>query len=92
MLSGTEPIGEALLEFFGGDAEGAAMVGAGDFPELSLRVEGVDTAGVAKRYVAVDLAVDQQDWDVGCGCGILRRDFIHLQVVFPAGAEEGNFD
>ena len=30
--------------------------------------------------------------DGGCGYGIFGRNFLHVQVVFPAGAEEGDFD
>jgi hypothetical protein len=41
--------------------------------------------------VAVDLAVNQENGGFSCGYGIFGRDFLHLQVVFEAGTEEGDF-
>ena len=76
----------------GGGAEGAAVVGGGDFPELGVWVAGVDAAGVADGDVAVGLAVDEEDWDGGRGYGIFGGDFLHVEVVLQAGAEEGDFD
>ena len=88
----SEPSQKAALEFFRGRAKGAAVVGGWDFPELSARIAGVDTAGMADGDVAVDLAVDEEDWDGGRGYGIFGRDFLHVEVVLPAGAEEGDFN
>ena len=55
---GCEPGQDALLKFLGGGAEGAAVVGSGDFPELGVGIMGVNVARVADGDVAVDVAVD----------------------------------
>jgi hypothetical protein len=68
------------------------MVGGGDFPELGVWVTGADAAGVADGDVAVDLAVNEKDRDRRCGDGLFRRDFLHVEVIFPVRAEEGDFD
>jgi hypothetical protein len=47
---------------------------------------------VAEGDVAVDFAVDEENGDVGSGGGIFGGDFIHVEVIFQAGAEEGDFD
>jgi len=75
-----------VLEFFRGAADCAAMVGIGDFPQLRAWCCGVDEAGVTDGDVAVDLAVDQEDWNMCRGCGILGRDFGHIKAVLPARA------
>ncbi len=42
-----KPFQNAGFEFFWGGADGSAVVGAGDFPELRVGIVGVDEAGVA---------------------------------------------
>ncbi len=54
-----------MLEFFGGGAECAAVVGGGDLPELGVGGVGVDEEGMAERNVAVELAVNQENRDRG---------------------------
>lgn len=44
-------------------ADGAAVIGVGDFPEDCSWIAGVDAAGVAEWDVAVDLAVNKKDRD-----------------------------
>ncbi len=83
---------KSLLEFLWGGADGAAVVGGADFPELGVGIARVDEAGVADWDVAVDLAVDEKDGGRRCGDGIFRRNLLHVEVVFQAGAEEGDFD
>jgi hypothetical protein len=43
--------------------DGAAVIGVGNFPENSVAIEGVDPARVANWDVAVDLAVDEKNWN-----------------------------
>ena len=87
-----EPRQNAVLEFFRGDADGAAVVGGRDFPQDYVWGAGMDSFRVADGDVAVDLAVDQEDWDCRCGCGILGRDVVHVEVILQTHAEEGDFD
>ena len=42
--------------------------------------------------VAVDLAVDEQNRDRGCGHGVFRGNIFHVEVVLQAGAKECDFD
>jgi hypothetical protein len=90
--SDVEQLDDTVLKFFWSGVECATVVGSGDFPELSVGGEGVNSARVADWNIAVDLAVDEKDWDAGRGGGIFGRDLIHVEVVFPTGAEEGDFD
>ena len=53
-----EPTEEAAFEFLRGSAEGAAVVGDRDLPELGVGSVGVDAKGMAEGNVAVDFAVD----------------------------------
>lgn len=87
-----EPGDDALFEFFWRGADGAAVVGMGDFPEYCIWVVGVNFLRVADRNVAVDLAVDQKDGDLRSCDGLFRRNLLQMEVVFPAGAEECGFD
>jgi hypothetical protein len=91
-LARGEPVQKTLLEFLRGGAESAAVVGSGDFPELRVGGARVNKAGVAEGDVAVDLAVDEKNWDAGCGRGVLGGDLLHAKVVLPAGPEESGFD
>jgi len=75
-----------------GGADGAAVVGGRDFPKLSVRISGVNDAGMAARNVAVNLAVDEQNRDRGCGHGVFRGNVFHVEVVLQAGAKECGFD
>jgi hypothetical protein len=87
-----EPVENAALEFLRRGAEGSAVVGSGDFPELGVGGQRVNSARVADGDVAVDFTVDEKDWDIGRGGGIFRRNLIHVEVVLPAGTEEGDFN
>lgn len=68
------------------------MVGAGDFPELCVGGVGVDGFGVANGNVAVDLAVDQENWNSCRLRGIFGGDSGHVEVVLPTRAEKRNLD
>ena len=80
-----------MLEFFGGGADSAAVVGGGRGPERCIWGAGVDATRVADGDVAVDLAVNQKDRDRGGGYGILRRDIFHFEVILQARSQEGYF-
>ena len=87
-----EPRQHALFEFLWGGAYCSAVVGVGDFPQNYFWIAGLDLARVANGYVAVDLAVNQEDWDL-CGCyGIFWRDLLHIEMVLGADVEERKFD
>jgi len=81
-----------LFKFSWSCADGAAVIGVGDLPENRVRIAGVDLAGVAEGNVAVDLAVDEKNWNSRGGDGVLGRDWPHVQVMFPADIEEREFD
>jgi len=91
-LVGNEPREQALFEFLRGGAEGAAVVGGGDLPELGVGSASVNAAGVADRNVAVDFAVNQENGDRGGGGGIFWRNVLHVEVVLQAGADESDLD
>ena len=42
--------------------------------------------------VSVDLAVNQEDWDLRGCYGVLWRDMLHVEMVFRADEEESEFD
>jgi len=67
LRSRDEPGQRAAFEFLGGGAQGAAVVGVGDFPELGAGIAGVDDLRMTDWNVAVDLAVNQEHGDFG-GC------------------------
>ena len=81
-----------MFEFLWGGADGAAVVGGRDFPKLSVRISGVNDAGMADGNVAVNLAVDEQNRDRGCGHGVFRGNVFQVEVVLQAGAKECDFD
>ena len=87
-----EPSQQAVFEFLGSGAHSSAVVGVWYFPELHVRITGVDEAGVADGDVAVDLAVNEKDRNAGRRYGIFWRNIIHVQVVLPARAEKGGLD
>jgi len=87
-----EPRQNAVLEFFRGGTDCAAMVGGRHFPQDCVWGVGMDSFRMANWDVAIDLAVDQEDWDGRCGCGIFGRDVLHVEVILQARAEEGDFD
>jgi hypothetical protein len=47
---------------------------------------------VAWGNVAVDLAVNQEDWNLGGAYCIFWRNVLHVQAVLPANVEKGEFD
>ncbi len=53
-----EPCEQTVFEFFGGGAEGAAVVGGGDWPEFCVGGVGVDDLRMAKGDVAIHFAMD----------------------------------
>jgi len=87
-----EPGEEALFEFLGSCADGAAVIGIGDFPQDSVRIASLNTAGVAWADVAVDVAVDEEDRNFRRGDRIFRRDLPHVEVILPSGVEESEFN
>ncbi len=89
---GNKPGQETTCKFLRGGAGSAAMVGVEDFPEFGVGITGVDDFRMADRNVAVDFAVNQKNWDFGCGNGIFGRNFVHVKFVFQSGSEEGDFD
>lgn len=90
-LVGNEPVQHAAIELLGSGGDGTAVFGAGDFPKLDSGIARMDLAGVADGDVAVELAVDYQNRDLGRGYRIFGRDLIHVEVVLRAGAPERNF-
>jgi hypothetical protein len=91
-VSWGEPRQKALVELLWGCAYGSAVIGVGDFPENCVAISRFYSAGMANRYVAVDLTVNQEDWDL-CGChGIFWRDLLHVEMVLGADVEESEFD
>jgi hypothetical protein len=80
-----------VFEFFWGLADGAAVVGSGDFPELGAGIGCVNGFGVTDGDIAVDLAVDQKNWNFGGGYGVLWRDLLHIEIVLPTRTQEGHF-
>jgi hypothetical protein len=67
-VSWSEPRQEAAFEFLGDGAEGAAVVGAADLPELCVGGACVNALRVTHGNVAIDLAVNQENRDLrGCG-------------------------
>lgn len=79
-LSG-EPYEQASFEFLWSCADGSAVIGVGNFPEYCVAIAGLDAARVADGYVAVDLAMNQEDWDSrGCN-GIFWRNLLHIEPV-----------
>ena len=87
-----EPGQEATFEFLRGSAVSAAVVGVGDFPELSVGIARVDQLRMTDWNVAVDLAVNQENRNVCPGDGIFGRDFLHVEAVLKAGAQESDLD
>ena len=73
-------------------ADRAAVVGGRDFPELGVGIMHVNQARVTDWDVAVDLAVNQKNRDCGDCDGVFRRNLLHVEMIFPACAEEGDFD
>jgi hypothetical protein len=49
---------QAVFEFLWGGADGAAVIGGGDFPEFGVWIPLVDDLRMTNWNVAVDLAVD----------------------------------
>ena len=83
---------QAQFEFCWSSAYGSAVIGVGDFPENCVAIPGLNAAGMANRYVAVDLAVNQEDWNWrGCD-GIFWRGLLQVEMVLPADVEESEFD
>lgn len=62
-----KPCEQTKLEFFWGRADRAAVIGGGDFPELCSGRVDMDQARVPDGNVAVDLAVNQKNWNCACG-------------------------
>jgi hypothetical protein len=87
-----EPRQKALVELLGSCAYGSAVLGVGDFPENYVRIAGLDATGMARRNVAVDLAMNQKDWNSGSCDRIFWRDLLHVEAVLPARVEESEFD
>lgn len=81
-----------MFEFFWSGANRAAVVGGGDFPELGFWISSVDGFGVADGDIAVDLAVNEKDRDVCMRDGIFGGNLLHVEVILPAGAKEGDLD
>jgi hypothetical protein len=91
LRSRDEPGQQAVLKFLRGCAEGAAVVGVGDFPQVCVWGACVNSLRVTYGDVAVDFAVNQENRDC-CSCGgILWGNLLHVQVVLPTRAEEGDF-
>jgi len=76
----------------GGGAYGSAVVGTGDFPELCVGSAGVNGFGVANGNVAVDLAVDEKNWNFGRCDGVLGRKCRQVEVVLPTRSKKRDFD
>ena len=57
---GSEPNQSPMLQFCRSYGYGAAVVSAGDFPELCLGMRELDSAGMTYGDIPVNLAVDQE--------------------------------
>lgn len=56
-----------MFELLRSGADGAAVVSVRNFPENCVGSIGMDLTGVPNRNVAIDLTVNEQDWNRG-GC------------------------
>jgi len=63
LSSWREPSENALFEFLRRSADCAAVIGVRDFPENCVGITEVDLTGVANRDVAIDLTVNEEDWN-----------------------------
>ena len=62
-----KPCEKAVFELWRSGADGAAVVSVRNFPENCVGGIGMDLTGVPDRNVAIDLTVNEQDWNSG-GC------------------------
>ena len=86
-----EPAQYALLELLLGSGDCPAVVGVRDLPQWCPGIVRLDLAGVADWNVAINLAMDQEDWNFCCSCGIFGRDRLQIEVVLPACTEKCDF-
>src|SRR5579871_3058626 len=87
-----KPTYEAVLEFLRSCRDCAAMVGARNFPKSGLRILITNKSRVSRGNIAVDFAVDQQDGHIRLCDKILWRDLLHVEAVFPTGAQKCNLN
>ena len=87
-----EPCEQVLLEFFWGFADGPTVIGCGYFPQDCFAIARLNLVGMTNRDVAVDLSVDQKDWDLRGGDGVFWCDLLHVESALQADVEEGEFD
>jgi hypothetical protein len=89
---GGEPGYETEFKISWSFAYRTAVAGCGDFPQGNVGIAGLDTMRVADRNVAVDLAVNQGNWNRGCCYRIFWGDLLHAESVLPSDVEESEFD
>jgi hypothetical protein len=87
-----EPCEDAVFEFLWRCADGSAVIGVWDFPQHCVAIAGLDAVRVAERNVAIDLTVNQKDWDSRDRDGIFRRDLLHVETVLRPNVEESKLD
>ncbi len=54
-----------MFKFLWGGADGSAVIGVGNFPENGVGIAGVDATRVTERNIAVDLTVNEENWNSG---------------------------
>lgn len=91
-MSGGEPRQQALVKFCRSCAYGSTVVGVRDVPENYILVAGLNAARVARRNVAVDLAVNQKNRNLRSCDRIFWRDLLHVEVVLETDVEESKLD
>ena len=87
-----EPCEDAVFEFLWRCADGSAVIGVWDFPQHCVAIAGLDAVRVAERNVAIDLTVNQKDWDSRGRDGIFGRDLLHVETILRPNVEESKLD
>lgn len=80
-----------MRELFWSSVDCAAVTGVGDLPENCIEVAGMNAPGVAEGNVAIDLAVNEKDRDLGSCDRIFWRNLLHVEVILQAHIDECEF-
>lgn len=83
---------EALFKFFRCGADRAAVVSVGDFPENYPWILSLNTTRVADGNITINLAVNKEYGNAGCGHGIFRRDLRHVEAIPQTDVKECELD
>lgn len=85
-----EPIYQPNLEFFWSCADRATVICVGNFPKDNVRIRRSNLPGMSYWDIAIVASVNKEDGNVSVSDGILRRDFLQVETVFPVHVEEGD--